>query len=295
MKRSLSFFLLPLFLVAPPGPGPDPRPASELVAELRASIDSGDLESAIRAGEKAIGLDPLNSEPHDLLGRAYGLKAQESQLLEQIRLARKARAFFARAVELDSSNVSALADLTTYDIRAPAALGGGKAKARREAQKVLDLDPARGHELLGELAEHEKDPVTAEGHYREAIAAAPHAMRARRAFSSFLIRRQRYVDARQLWFEAREADASDSNAPYELAGIALAWGQGLAAALEDLEASLSLPERPNGPSRAEVHRRIALVCNKLGRKEQEKAALEEALRLEPYHADWRKALARLRR
>jgi tetratricopeptide (TPR) repeat protein len=125
--------------------------------------------------------DPSSSEAQDLLGRAYGLTAQKSSLLEQVRLAKAARACFARAVELDPGNVAALSDLARYDMRAPGVLGGGKKKSRATIDRVLALDAERGNVLLGELSEIEKKPADAEAAYRRALAACPDGEPDRRA------------------------------------------------------------------------------------------------------------------
>ncbi|HEY1434457.1 MAG TPA: tetratricopeptide repeat protein, partial [Thermoanaerobaculia bacterium] len=212
-----------------------PATTTDPLVELRAALDAGDLATAVRAGEKAVVADPKSSEAQDLLGRAYGLTARDSLLLEQMHLARKARACFAKAVELDPGNVAALSDLARYDMQAPALLGGGKKKAREVVDRVLALDPARGHVLLGELAERDKKWPEAEIEYRRAIAAAPGQARGRLALSDLLVRRKGYADARKIWTEAREADPSDTTADYELAGIALASGEDLPAAARDLE------------------------------------------------------------
>src|SRR5450631_630083 len=181
----------------------DPPGLEPLLVEVRAAIESGELQKAVRAAEKAIAVDPRSSEAMDLLGRAYGLTAQYSQLLEQVRLAKKARDCFKRAVELDPSNAAALADLARYDMRAPALLGGGKKKARDAAERVLALDPVRGHILLGELAEREKNVDEAEAQFRRAMAADTGGLGGRRALSEFFVSRKRYPEARTLWTEAR--------------------------------------------------------------------------------------------
>jgi len=148
---------------------------------VRAALEAGDLPKAVREGETAVREDPSSSEALDLLGRAYGLTAQKSHLLEQMRLAKAARACFARAVELDPANVAALCDLARYDMRAPGVLGGGKKKARATIDRVLTLDAERGNVLLGELAELEKKPAEAEAAYRRALSACPDAEADRRA------------------------------------------------------------------------------------------------------------------
>ncbi len=293
---SLSLVLLALLLGlparAPAVSEPVPAPADAL-AELERALAHGYLDRAIQAGEQAVKSDPAGSVAHDLLGRAYGLKAKESQLFEQAHLARKAQACFEKAVALDPNNVSARSDLATYDMRAPTFLGGGMKKARQQADAVLRLDAARGHELLGELAEREKDLVEAEVEFRKAVEASPPGqLRARRALSDFLVRHGRFPSARQLWLELRNG-ARKNAAGFELAEIALASGTGIAEATRDLAAGLASAEAWIDPSRAEAYERLAALEQKLGRTERARADLQEALRLEPYRTEWRRSLARL--
>ena len=249
----------------------------------------------MRAGEKAIALEPRSSEALDLLGRAYGLTAKDSQLLEQVRLAKKARDCFRRAVDADPSNAAALADLARYDMQAPAVLGGGKKKAKEAAERVLALDPARGHVLLGELAQREKNIDEAEAQFRRAMAADAGGLRGRRALSEFFVSRKRYAEARTLWTEARGVNLPGAVPGYELAGIALASGEGLGPALEDLEAALTRAEPGGEPSPAEVHERLARVYQKLGNRAEAVAELQSALTLAPGRADWRKSLEALKK
>jgi tetratricopeptide (TPR) repeat protein len=277
------------------GAAPDDRDrVGELLRELRASLDRGDLDAAVHSGEKAVAEDPRSSEAHDLLGRAYGLKARKAKLLEQVRLAKKARLFFARAVELDPGNAAALADLSTYDMRAPAFLGGGKEKARREAEELARIDPSRGHELLGELAERRKNYPLAEAEYHRAVEESARDVRARRGLSAFLVRHSRFAEARRLWMELKATNPSEPAAPYELAGIALASGQNLEPAVEELQASLALlPEGADDPAPADVHERLGQVYDRLGRSAQAASERMAARRLASAREDWRKEISKV--
>jgi len=263
------------------------------LAALKAALERGDLPAAVRAGEAAVAADPQSSEANDLLGRAYGLTARDARLLEQMHLARKARVCFARAVELDPRNVAALSDLARYDMRAPGILGGGRKKAREAIARVAALDPVRGHVLAGELAEAEKEPARAEAEYRAAVAADPASSRGRVALSAFFVTRQDYGQARRVWSEAGEPQASSTLAAYELGGIALASGQWLPEAAERLEGALGHPDPTEDPSPAVCHERLAAIYEKLGKKREAAVQLEAALHLEPARADWRERLDRL--
>ena len=258
---------------------------------LRAALDAGDLQKAVRLGEEAVAADPGSSEARDLLGRAYGLTARDATLLQQMHMARKARACFARAVELDPANVAALSDLARYDMQAPGVLGGGKKKARELIDRVLVLDPERGHVLLGELALQERRPSDAEAEFRRA-AAAPAGDRGRRALSDLLVSQKRYGEARVVWIEARELEPTATPA-YELAAIALASGEELEDAARRLEAGLSKASSDDGPTSADLHECLSDVYEKLGRPREAAVELEAAVTLEPGRSDWRRRLERL--
>ena len=167
-------------------------------------------------------------------------------------------------------------------------------KARRQAQEVLARDAARGHELLGELAEREKNPGAAEVEYRRAVEASPPGrLRARRAFSAFLVRKARFAEARRLWLDVVEAEPRAARC--ELAGVALASGEDLEGAARELEVCLAECSGSSDPSRGEMLEHLARLEERLGRSGRARAALEEALRLEPHQTEWRRALARLAR
>jgi tetratricopeptide (TPR) repeat protein len=214
--------------------------------------------------------DPESPEARDLLGRAYGLTARSAHLLEQMHLARKARACFARAVELDPRYVPALADLARYDMQAPGVLGGGKKKARETIASVLALDPVLGHILLGELAEIEKDPARAEAEYRSAVAADPSSPRGRLALSDFFVARRDYGKARRVWAEMLELDATSPWPAYALAGVALASGEGLGPAAGDLETLLGHEAWSGDPTPAQCRARLADVNERLGKTHEAK-------------------------
>ena len=270
-------------------------PVPDSLTALRAALEAGDLPRAVREGEAAVAADPTSAEAHDLLGRAYGLTARNAPVLEQMHLARKARAGFARAVELDPENVAALSDLARYDMRAPALLGGGKKKARALVERVLVLDPERGHVLRGELAEQEHNLPEAEAEFRKAAAAAPEGERGRSALSDFLVSQKRYGEARGIWIGPGERAGPGALAEFELAGIALASGEEMEAAVRGLEEALARPAAAEGPPPAMIHERLSVLDERLGRSRQAASELQAALVLEPGRADWRQRLSRLER
>jgi tetratricopeptide (TPR) repeat protein len=126
-------------------------------------------DEAVRYGERAVALDANNGVYHLWLGREYGRKAGEANPLSAAGLARKAKAEFERAVQLDPSNVQARVDLAEYYTEAPAVMGGGLDKARQQAEQVAKYDLGNAHLILARVAEKQKQYAEAEAQLREGI------------------------------------------------------------------------------------------------------------------------------
>lgn len=138
----------------------------------RAYFMLDDWDRGIPACERAVHLDTGNSLYHLWLGRSYGEKADRAGFLNAFGLAKKLRTEFERAVELDPSNVAARTDLAEFYLEAPGLVGGGKDKARAQAEAIARLDPAAAYWVTARLAEHAKDDGLAEHEYRAAIDAS---------------------------------------------------------------------------------------------------------------------------
>ena len=134
---------------------PNDAEAQHLLCRAYYSIQ--DWDRAISAGEKAVSLSPEKSNYHLWLGRAYGEKADASSFFSAAGLAKKVRASFERAVDLDGSNIQARSDLAEFYMEAPGIMGGGQDKARAQADALMKIAPAKGHWVLGRLAEKNKD------------------------------------------------------------------------------------------------------------------------------------------
>ncbi|MBV8051161.1 MAG: hypothetical protein JOZ80_08230, partial [Acidobacteriaceae bacterium] len=76
-------------------------------------------EASAKACEKAVSLQPSNSDFHLWLGRVYGEKASHAHFLSAMGLAKKTRSEFETAVRLDPNNVEARADLAEFYVEAP--------------------------------------------------------------------------------------------------------------------------------------------------------------------------------
>jgi len=104
------------------------------------------------------------------LARAYGLKARHAGPIAGFTLARKVQASFARAVELNPSNLAALSDLGEYYDAAPFIVGGGSDKAKALAAQMMSRYPTAAHRMLARTAVADDDLATAESEFKQAIA-----------------------------------------------------------------------------------------------------------------------------
>jgi len=128
-------------------------------------------EAAVRECEAAAARDANNSDLQMWLGRAYGMEAMQANPLSAFADARKVRTAFERSVQLNPSNAAAMSALGQFYVQAPAIVGGGVDKAQALAPKLLVLSAAKGHRLLGLIAEKKNDVSHAETEYRSAVAA----------------------------------------------------------------------------------------------------------------------------
>ena len=143
-------------------------------------------DRAISACERAISLDPRGSQYFMWLGRVYGEKADRAGFFSAAGLAKKVRSSFERAVELDPRNWEARTDLAEFYLEAPGIVGGGKDKARAQAEAIQPLNPAMAHWVLARLAEKNNDAAGAEREYRAEIAASQSSARSWFDLAAFL-------------------------------------------------------------------------------------------------------------
>src|SRR5215472_4015736 len=127
-------------------------------------------DAAVRECEQAVAIDGSSSDAELWLGKAYGLKASQANMLVAFSVAKKVHTAFERAVQLDGSNAAAMSALGQFYVEAPAIVGGGVDKAQALAPRLMAESPAKGHRLLALIANKKNDPKTAEAEYKSAIA-----------------------------------------------------------------------------------------------------------------------------
>lgn len=128
-------------------------------------------EKAVHECEQAVSGNPSDSDSEMWLGRSYGLKASQINMLSAFGVARKVHTAFERAVELNPANVQAMSDLGQFYVSAPGIVGGGVDKAQALVPRMMSRSAQKAHRLLGLIAKKQNDPATAETEFKNAIAA----------------------------------------------------------------------------------------------------------------------------
>jgi tetratricopeptide (TPR) repeat protein len=207
----------------------------------RAHFQLEEWDRGISACERAVQLEPTKSLYHLWLGRIYGEKADRAGFFSAAGMAKKVRNEFERAVQLDPNSWEARTDLAEFCVEAPGIVGGGKDKARAQANALNTLKPAMAHYILARIAEKNKDNTSAEHEYRAAIDASQGGAHAWLNLALFYRHNNRFDEMEQTLhtMETRPMDRPESL--MDGASILFRTGRNLPFAIQLLKRYLSAP------------------------------------------------------
>lgn len=213
--------------------------ASNLLCRAYFMLD--DWDAAIPQCEHATVRAPQNSLYYLWLGRAYGEKADKAGVFSAMGLAKKVRDSFARAVELDPNSWEARTDLAEFYTEAPGIVGGGKDKARSQADALMATNPAMAHWVLARIAEKNKDSAAAEREYRAAIEASHSGARAWLNLANFYRYARRLDDMEKALKNLESCPLDFPESLMHAADILLRTGRNTPMAIRFLQRYLSAP------------------------------------------------------
>ncbi|MGA2651206.1 MAG: hypothetical protein ABSF28_11815 [Terracidiphilus sp.] len=246
-------------------PQPLSAEAHNLTCRVRYTLQQWD--TAIHECELAVQQDGQNSNDHLWLGRALGEKADRASFLSAYSLAKRVRSEFEEAVKLNSRNADALADLGEFYKDAPGAVGGGIDKAEAIAAQLDKVDPARAHELRGQIAVARKDYDTAEREFKQAIAAGPHPAMQWATLAGFYRKRERWTDvdsAINSLIAAVDRDKKSAVALYDGASVLAKAKRNPALAAKMINNYLASPAKSEEAPAFVAYVRLARLDNQLG-------------------------------
>lgn len=213
----------------------------------RLALQRDDHEKAVAHLAKAVALVPTDARYHHRLGDAYGLAARKASLFSQMGLAKKCKAAYEKAVELDPKNIDARFGLMGFFQQAPGIVGGGMDKALLQAQAIKQLDPARG----------------------------------RMAIAGVYVSEKKYAQAFAEFDEALKEKPGDYAALFQSGRLTAITGERLAAGLAALRQCLAQTPPENQPGHAAAHWRIGNILEKQNDRTGARTAYEAALKIDP--------------
>src|ERR1051326_6060943 len=135
----------------------NPRDASAAYYLSCVKTAMGETDSAMELAQRAVTLEPGNSQYHLQLGVLFGRKAQKASMFKAMGLAGRYKDEMKKAVELDPKNIEAIWELMEFYWHAPGIAGGDQKKARTLAGDIMRLNAAKGNLALAELADRSEE------------------------------------------------------------------------------------------------------------------------------------------
>ncbi len=270
-----------------------PKDADAWVLLVRARLQARQAEKAITAGEKATALGSRNAQAFYWLGNAYGNRLGEVGMLSKLSMAPKLRDAFEQAVKLEPALIDARSSLIEFYLQAPGALGGGIDKARAQANAIAKYDRARGLMAQGRIAMHEKKPAEALKAYEQARALKPDDVQVKLSLIMGYQEAKRWKDAYAMASQWTVSEPKKATPWYQIGRIAAESGQYLAEGEAALRTYLKLAREPADPEPKHARYRLGQVLTKAGRKDEARAELQAAIKIDPKFKEAKAALAAL--
>ena len=225
-----------------------PNDAAAYNLLCRAHFMREEWDRGIANCEKARSLDPENSRYNLWLGSIYGEKADRAGFMSAAGLAKKVRTSFERAVELAPNDWQARVNLGEFYVEAPGIVGGGKDKARDQANALMPLKPGLAYWLMGRIAEKNKDMADAEKQYRAGIAATHSGARAWLELAIFFRHVNRLDDMEKALREVENAPVDHHEALMDGASLLMRTGRDSALGIRLLQRYFSVGAVEEGPA-----------------------------------------------
>jgi tetratricopeptide (TPR) repeat protein len=309
----------------------NPNDAEALSLLARVKEVFGDRDGALPLAEKAVALDGRNATYHLRLADLCGSLAGSASLFRQMSLGNRFKSELQAALAIEPKNLDALWAQMQFYWQAPGLFGGDKEKARQTAQRIGQINAARGYLAQAQIAVYDKQTTRVEELFVKAVEADPRSYQARMTLANFCAgqspprcelaeqhaseamssapdraaayatlarvyaRQHRTADLERVLADA-ERNVPDNLSPFlNAANALLAEGTDLPRAESYVRKYLS-QEREGGAATHGVARwRLALVLEKEGRKQEAIAEADNAARLEPKREDIAKEAARLKK
>jgi len=153
----------------------------------------------------------------ELLGDAYGIKAQTGSLLSAPIVVKKMKKAWETCLEKEPERTSVMEKLIMFHLFAPGVMGGDEAEAGRLADRLQIKEPMRALLVRGRMAQKNKDNSSAEKYYRQARTEFPESAQPDLALAGLFERTERAKEAGPLYQSALAKDPNRLNTKRVLA------------------------------------------------------------------------------
>ena len=287
--RSLTTGLLLLVFATPAFSATD----TQLFADAKAAMKRGDADQAAKLLEQAVAMKPNVAEYHFILGTAYGAQAQKAGMFGGIGLAKKTKAEFERAVELDPNNIEARFGLLNFYTIAPGIIGGSDEKALQQAAEIKKRDALEGHRAYGRIYNGQKKFDLARKEYVDAVREQPASAKAHYYLGSFLVSQKDWSGSLHEYEYALKLDPKYMPAYFRIGHHATASQSNYARGEEAMRKYLAYTPAEDEPSHASAWYYLGMIQEKTGRKADAKESYANAQKLAPKSKEVSEALKRV--
>jgi tetratricopeptide (TPR) repeat protein len=258
----------------------------------RAFYEIRDYDNAAASEEKAVALAEKNAIYHDWLGRAYGGKADRER---SFFVAKKVKAEFENAVQLDPSNIDARRDLEEYCIDAPWIAGGNKEEAQAQVDAISAIDPVEGHVARAVFDNKAlKKPAEADAEYHLVLNAKSSRIEPYLDAANFFITENKPADVSTAVNAAAALVPNDPRLGYYRGVASVLAGTDTTNAERYLKSYLaSTPDRSDWPSHAAAREWLGRLYENEGNTAAAAEQYRAALQLDPGRKDARDRLNKL--
>ena len=198
-----------------------------------------DLEKAVDETEKAVALNPNNSDFQYNYGAALGMKTQNAGIFKQAFLAPKVKKAFLRTVELNPKHIQGRIALAQYYMMAPSIMGGSEEEAWKQIEEVIKLDELQGRTVKAGFLLRAKKNDEAENEYKLLVKSKPKEWKVWHRYGYFCMRLERYDYAIEYFKKYIELRPDTADSYQSLAEALLKKGK-VDLALSNINKSLSL-------------------------------------------------------
>jgi tetratricopeptide (TPR) repeat protein len=254
----------------------------------------GDYDAAVAAFERAVQLQPRVAALHFRLGGAYAQSAMDGGLFGGVSMAKKARAEFERAVELDADLLPARFALLEFYLGAPGLMGGSESAARAQAVEIAKRDAVEGHRSFATIDVAAKQPELARAEYAAMLREQPRSARAHYYYGLHLLLIDKHYTSATAEFEtSAKLDTSYAAAWFQIGHSAALGGTNLARGEEALRHYLTAKIGDDDPPYARAHYWLGTIYEKQGRSAEAKASYVASLRINAKQKDVAAAIRRV--